>query len=166
MKVGVLSDTHLREPSDQFIKAVERVFGEVKHILHCGDYVDPSIIEALQARGWEVIGVAGNMDSHSIHRMLPSKRKVTLGGRTIGIIHGWGPPQGLEEKVVQSFDDVDVVVFGHTHRPFWGRVRGVWVLNPGAACGWGSPKGPSAGILDLDDGVEGRIISLEGEKET
>jgi|Deesub1362A_J573_1020465.scaffolds.fasta_scaffold00247_40 hypothetical protein len=163
MRIGVVSDTHLTGVSEEFLQALRRSFVGVDRLLHCGDYVDPSVLEMLEAEGWEVIGVAGNMDPPSIRGSLPATREVRLGQYRVGLTHGWGAPTGIEKRVVRAFEGVDGVVFGHSHRPFWGEVEGIWAFNPGAACGWGSPKGRTVGILDLGKGVRARILVLGEE---
>jgi putative phosphoesterase len=164
LRIGVLSDTHMREPSRGFLEGLKRVFESVEQVLHCGDYVDGSVLEMLHGEDWEVIGVAGNMDGSEVQRMLPPRRRIRVGNTRIGVIHGWGPPQGLERRVAQAFEDVDGVVFGHSHQPYWGYVEQVWVFNPGAACGWGSPMGCTVGILELGGRVHGRIIPIEAKR--
>jgi len=161
LRIGVISDTHMRAPSEEFFLALRVLFGGVEKVLHCGDYVALSVLERLQAEGWDVIGVAGNMDPHEIQTGLPSTRTLRLGGRTIGMIHGWGPPQGLEKRVAGAFQGVDGVVFGHSHRPHWGRLGGLWLFNPGTACGWGSPSGATVGILELGEAVSGHVLPLK-----
>ncbi len=43
MKIGVLSDTHLREPNSEFKKMIESHFRDVEKIFHAGDFVDWSL---------------------------------------------------------------------------------------------------------------------------
>lgn len=161
MRIGVLSDTHLKTAPHGFIRALRVALGEVELVLHCGDWVSPAVMEAMEAEGWDVIGVAGNMDSPELHRRLPVKRELEVGGIKVGLLHGWGSPEGIETKVSRAFGDVEVVVFGHTHRPYWGRFGNLWLMNPGAACGWGNPQGPTVGILEAGDMVRGSILKLE-----
>lgn len=162
-RIGVLSDTHMRGLSKSFLEALRRAFDTVEKVLHCGDYVDPSVLDTLCGEGWDVIGVAGNMDVAEIQRTLPITRRIRVGQTRIGLIHGWGAPHGLERRVVQAFDDVDGVVFGHSHQPYWGYLESVWAFNPGAACGWGSSKGRTVGILDVGDPVIGHIVPIEAK---
>ncbi len=160
MKVGVLSDTHMRTPPPGFSAALREAFQDVGTVLHCGDCVHGSVLDMLSAQGWEVLAVAGNMDPAELHRALPRTRVAQIGGRRIGMVHGWGAPDGIEKRVLAAFDDVDGVVYGHSHRPQWRRIEGTWLFNPGAACGWGSPLGPTVGVLEIGADVEGRIVSV------
>ena len=159
--VGVLSDTHMLELESGLSKLLVRVFRDVGTVLHCGDYVDYAVVEMLKGEGWEVIGVAGNMDGETIRRMLPETRKVTIENHTIGLVHGWGSRNGIEKRVAQCFDDVEGVVFGHSHRSYWGRMGDIWLFNPGSARDWNSPFGrATVGILEIGDYVQGRIVRL------
>jgi len=36
-------------------------------------------------------------------------------------------------KSLIAKEQPDVVMFGHTHKPFWARLEGTWFLNPGYA---------------------------------
>lgn len=162
MRIGVLSDTHLRTVPEGFIQGLRRAFSGVDRVLHCGDWVAPAVMDALEAEGWEVVGVAGNMDPPEIQCRFPATRELDLGGTRIGLIHGWGSPQGIEARVSNVFQEVGVVVFGHTHRPHWGKFRNMWLFNPGAACGWGNPQGRTVGLLDIGEMVHGSIVQLEG----
>lgn len=162
MRIGVISDTHLRSAPKSFLESLKGTLGEVELILHCGDWVSLDLLEALQNQGWKVFGVSGNMDSVEVSRVLPQKREMELEGRRVGLVHGWGAPQGIEGRVRSLFHGVDIIVFGHTHSPFWGKSEGVWLFNPGAACGWGNPRGRTAGIMHLEDEIKFELVTLEG----
>jgi uncharacterized protein len=161
VRIGVLSDTHMSGPSRGFLAELRQSFAGVHRVLHCGDCVRLSVLDMLQEEGWEVTGVAGNMDDAAVRESLPVARTIRFENTTIGLVHGWGSHQGLEGRVAGAFDGVDGVIYGHSHRPHWGRVGGMWLFNPGAACGWGSPKGPTVGILEIGEQVKGTIISLK-----
>ncbi len=162
MRIGVISDTHLRRVPEDFLEGLRIAFQGVDVLLHCGDWVSKAVLEALAAQGWEVLGVAGNMDPPELHSVVPAKRELNLEGRRLGLVHGWGAPGGIEKRVMSSFQGVDVVVFGHTHRPFWARLGEVWLFNPGSAAGMGNPKGPTVGILDMGEEIRASIVPLGG----
>jgi putative phosphoesterase len=114
MKIGVLSDTHLSDPHSEFKKAIETYFRDVEKILHAGDFVDMSVAEYLSSLK-ELIAVCGNMDPPEIRKAFPRKRIIELAGFRIGLVHGGGPPFGMESRVRDEFDDVNAIVYGHTH---------------------------------------------------
>jgi hypothetical protein len=164
LRIGVVSDTHMRTAPRAFVDALREAFQGVERVLHCGDCVEAAVLDQMEEAGWDVIGVAGNMDPVDVQRRLPRTRTMVLGGTRIGLIHGWGSPHGIEARVAEAFRDLDVVVFGHTHRPFWGRRGSVWLFNPGSACGWGSTAGPTVGILDVGERLEAQILQLKFEE--
>jgi putative phosphoesterase len=83
-------------------------------------------------------------------------------GRSIGLIHGWGSPDGLPERVLESFDpSVEVIVFGHSHRSYCQRNGKVLLFNPGSATDRRFAPYRSVGILHLENKISGEIIKLE-----
>jgi hypothetical protein len=133
MKIGVISDTHLKEPHPEFKKAVEFHFRDVEKIFHAGDFVDWSIAEYLSSQK-ELVAVCGNMDSQDIREAFPRKRIIELKGFKIGLIHGGGPPFGIESHIRGEFDEVDAIVYGHTHIPANHQVKNIYPVRKPAAC--------------------------------
>lgn len=162
MRIGVISDTHLKVVPKEFLEGLRTAFQGVDLVFHCGDWVSIAVLEAIAAQEWEILGVAGNMDPPEIHGQIPVKREVELEGRRIGLVHGWGAPGGIENRVKGIFQEVDVVVFGHTHKPFWAKLGEVWLFNPGSAAGWGNPQGPTVGILDVGEEIKANVVRLRG----
>ncbi len=158
MKIGVLSDTHLAALTEEFLEIIERHFSEVDIILHAGDYVDESIVDYLTAK--DFIGVVGNMDSHEIARRLPGKKVLNIAGFKIGLIHGWGAPTGIEEKVREAFEEVDCIVYGHTHSAQNMQVGNTIFFNPGSPMGSLHSRSGTIGHLHLDESIRGEIIRL------
>jgi putative phosphoesterase len=159
MKIGVISDTHLRKPTPELYQLQDTVFADVSVIFHAGDLTELAVLEAFS--GKEVIAVHGNMDSPTVRRQLPSEKVVEIEGFRIGLTHGWGNPFGMSKKVGRVFEEVDAIVYGHTHRSENKIREGVLFFNPGAFSG-GFPffgKG-SVGILTLEGGISGQIIKL------
>jgi putative phosphoesterase len=159
VKIGVISDTHLRESTPALQNLQHTVFADVSMILHAGDLTELAVLEAFSDK--EVVAVHGNMCSSAVRDELPAEKVIEVGGFRIGLTHGWGNPFGVSKKVEGIFDSVDVIVYGHTHRSD-NKVRdGVLYFNPGAFHG-GFPffgKG-SVGILTLEDKISGQIIKL------
>ena len=158
MKIGVISDTHLREPHSEFKKAIETHFKDVEKILHAGDFVDWSIAEYLSSQK-ELIAVCGNMDSGDIRNAFPYKRIVELKGFKIGLVHGGGPPFGIESRIGGEFDEVDAIVYGHSHTPANHWVKNILFFNPGSPTRSFIHK-PTLGILHLGEKIEGEIIKI------
>jgi uncharacterized protein len=158
MKIGVISDTHLREPHPEFRKIIESHFRDVEKIFHAGDFVEWSIAEYLSSRK-ELIGVCGNMDSYDIQKAFPEKRVIELQGFKIGLIHGGGSPFGIESRIRKEFDEIDAIVYGHTHTPANHRVGGTYLFNPGSPTRSFIHKA-TLGILHIGEKMEGEIIKI------
>lgn len=158
MKIGLLSDTHLREPPSDFKKMIEFHFKDVEKIIHAGDFVDRSVAEYLSGFK-ELIAVCGNMDPYEIRKVFPQKQVVELGGFRIGLIHGGGAPFGIESRIRNEFDEVDAIVYGHTHTPANHQNKGVFFFNPGSPTRsfWHSA---TLGILHIAEKIEGEIITI------
>ncbi|ABA88749.1 manganese/nickel-dependent phosphodiesterase, YfcE family [Syntrophotalea carbinolica DSM 2380] len=166
LKIGVLSDTHIRQAMrhGDFLDALDgRLFRDAEVILHAGDLVDHDLLNIFAPR--VVHAVRGNMDSPAV--ALPVRKVFEVSGFRFGLIHGWGPPEGLGTRVLREFDadSLDCLVYGHSHMPDCRRLNDMLLFNPGSAT---SPRGgfpPSVGMLEVDDsGIRGRIVSLDDQR--
>jgi putative phosphoesterase len=158
MKIGVISDTHLKEPKPEFKKLIEIHFKDVEKILHAGDFIDWSIAEYLSNLK-ELIAVCGNMDPPEIQKAFPRARVIEVKGFKLGLTHGFGPPFGIESRVKDEFDEVSAIVYGHTHTPANHQVKNILFFNPG------SPTRPflhrpTIGLLHIGEKIEGEIIKI------
>jgi putative phosphoesterase len=151
MKIGVISDTHATS-FDQLPDQILRTLAEVDLIIHPGDFVARDVLDGLKRLG-EVKAVAGNMDSEELKRILPEKETLIIEGKRVGIIHGWGSPYGIDDRVGGMFDDVDIIVYGHSHYSQNEMKKGILFFNPGQAKN-------SFGILTIGQEVSGEIINL------
>lgn len=158
MKIGVISDTHLRSSSPELEWIRDTYFEDVTMILHAGDMVEARILDAFLPKRIEA--VAGNMDLSSATNQFPVKRIVKANGFRIGLIHGWGRPDGIEERIRREFTNIDCLVYGHTHRPANHVVDGILFFNPGSLTEQRYAKANSLGILEITDEIRGTIIYL------
>lgn len=158
MKIAILSDTHLKRVSETLEALFENHLSDKDLIVHAGDVVSLEIVDFLRQRPFH--GVSGNMDPLDVQSVLPSKKIFEVEGHRFGLIHGWGPSGGLEERIQSQFTDVDVIIFGHSHHPLNRVKAGVLLFNPGTATGY-SPEGVhSIGVLDVGESIRGEIITL------
>lgn len=158
MKIGVLADTHLHCVDKHFKRILQEFLSEVELICHVGDFVSSEIVDFLRRKDFH--GVHGNMDSVEVKRMLPRKKLIQVGPYRLGLIHGAGPSMGLEERVRSEFEDVDVILYGHSHRGAESTRDGVILFNPGTATGFSYSQGNSLGILELGAAIECRIVPI------
>ena len=99
------------------------------------------------------------MDDFELRGLLPEKRIVEIMGRRIGVIHGSGSPQGIEDLVMREFEGLDVVIFGHSHVPLETRKGKVLLINPGSFRGTYSHHG-TVGIMEIDDKIVFRHVEV------
>jgi putative phosphoesterase len=158
MKIGILSDTHLTNITDDFKKTMEKTLKGVDAIIHAGDMTGVSIFDYLS--NWELKAVRGNMDDFDLYNVLPEKRIESFMGKSVGIIHGSGSPMGIEDRVLGEFQDVDVIIFGHSHIPLEIKKKGILLFNPGSYRGSYSYRG-TVGIMEIADGITLRHVHVE-----
>ena len=126
MKIGVISDTH-----NYLDPKVLALFKDVEHILHGGDIGNRSILSELEEIA-PVTAVMGNTDDPAFQYRLTEV--VVLANRKF-LVHHIVNPMALENSLASTIDHEkpDVVVFGHTHKPFAQRIRSTLFFNPGYA---------------------------------
>lgn len=162
LRIGVLSDTHLPDSSEAreyLAHLVEDILAPVDMILHAGDLVTPELLDVFI--DYPCHAVRGNMDPES--PTLPLKKIINVEGFTIGLIHGWGAPHDLEERVFAEFASttLDCIVYGHSHQPACHYRDGVLFFNPGSATDRRTMAYHSVGLLEIDTEIQGTIIRLD-----
>ena len=133
--IGVVADTHA-SPTRELV-AVEKIaslferFG-VGLILHAGDVGHRSVLERL-GHVAPVFAVRGNADPVDLREALPDRLAIAAGSRTILLLHGHhGKTARIEAKSAAS-PELDLVVYGHSHRPLIEREGETILFNPGSA---------------------------------
>ena len=129
----LISDTHVPARARRLPDAVWRAVDGADLVIHAGDWVDVATLDALDERATRLVGVAGNNDGAELHARLGEFARVDLDGLRIGVVHETGAATGREARLDAAYDDLDVLVFGHSHIP-WDTVtpRGIRLLNPGS----------------------------------
>jgi putative phosphoesterase len=128
-------------------------------IIHAGDYTAIGLLNELRRRG-NFRGVHGNLDAPEIKRELPALETISVGGFSIGINHPseGGTPFGIEDRIRAKFQDVDAVIFGHTHRTKNEYRNGVLCFNPGSATGTFPASARTFGIITVGKEMRGEIL--------
>ena len=147
MKVLVVSDTH--RLNGNLEKVIEKT-GPLDMLIHCGDVEgSEDYIEALA--GCPAVMVAGNNDFFS---NLPGEEEFMVEGYHIFTTHGHGYYVSMGEtrlKQEARGRGADIVMYGHTHRPFYEKEEGLITLNPGSLCYPRQPgRKPSYMIMQID----------------
>ncbi len=151
MKLGIISDTHART-LDGLPAPVLKALSQVDLIIHAGDFTEKAVLDGLMTLA-PVKAVAGNMDSGELKGLLAPKEIFTVQERRIGLIHGWGAPWGIGNRIRDQFSNVDIIIYGHSHEARDEMVRGVHLFNPGRAR-------DSYGLIEIGAEVSSEIVRL------
>jgi uncharacterized protein len=150
IRVGLISDTHgLLRPA-----ALDTLRG-ADLIVHAGDVGDAAVLDTLRAMA-PVTAVRGNVDQGAWAAALPETATVTVGGIVLYVLHDIA---ALRLDVRQA--QVDVVVFGHSHRSSVERRNEVLFVNPGSAGPRRFTLPTTVAVLMIDgQSIDARIIQL------
>ncbi|MEC0109108.1 metallophosphoesterase [Paenibacillus taichungensis] len=133
MKIIVISDTHLPRRARKLPDPLVEALSDADLILHAGDWSDWSVHKLLSAYA-PVEGVAGNTDPPEIGQKLGFSRIVEVDGLRLGLVHGHLGSKSTEQNAIHTFagQQVDAVIFGHSHIPVMYTVNDVLIFNPGS----------------------------------
>ena len=128
----LISDTHIPGRARRLPDAVLREADAADLVIHAGDWVAASVLDALEQHA-PVLGVYGNNDGADLRARLPEIAERTIDGVRFAVIHETGPAQRREMRMDAAFPGIDVLVFGHSHIP-WDTTtpEGMRLLNPGS----------------------------------
>ena len=152
MRIGVLSDTHMPGRAKKLPEQLLRDFAQVDHIVHAGDWNTLDVYEQLRLLA-PVDGVAGNTDGSDIVKRFGYKKVLQLGAVRIGLTHGDRGAGLTEDNALNMFfgEQVDCVVFGHSHIPLLAEKRGVLLFNPGSPTDKRWQERHSYGMLEISE---------------
>ncbi|KPV64136.1 MAG: Phosphodiesterase [Candidatus Bathyarchaeota archaeon BA2] len=161
--VGLISDTHIPSKAKAIPNEVFEVFNGVNLILHAGDLTQLSVVDELEQLA-PVVAVSGNMDPDEVRKRLPKMNYVTVYNWKIGVIHDPGVFMGTRRmKTMAKQKNLDILVFGHTHRPSFKRAEEVLFINPGSPTNPLPPfiTKPSVALLKITkENIEPEIIKI------
>ena len=175
LTIGVVADTHVPDRVRRLNPAILDALRQanVQMILHAGDVTTGAVLEQL-AEIAPVQAVRGNRDWLTL-RNLPDTLHLNFAGRALVLTHGhggwlrygfhwiryliWGyQARFYLSQLQREFPGVEVIVFGHTHRPLVAERAGQIYLNPGSAHGLDVPRlSPSIGLLHIPE--NGKIVA-------
>lgn len=163
MRIGVISDTHIPKNTDKIPEIVFKHFKDVDLILHAGDLTNINVIDELRQITPNVEAVTGNMDLSENQSVLPRKKLINADGLKICLIHGWGDPAGIKNRILMEVKDdkPDIIIFGHTHQPEKGVLNNILFLNPGSPTDKVYASVNSVALLTIDKGkADAEIIVI------
>jgi len=150
VSIGVISDTHglLRTQAWEALRGCQL-------ILHAGDVGTEDVLHELQ-RIAPVVAVRGNVDVESWARRLHASEMGEFQGKTFYILH-----RIADLDLKPSAAGVDVVIFGHSHRPSIEWRDGILYFNPGSAGPRRFSLPVTVGRIEIVDGtLRPEILSL------
>lgn len=157
MKVLIVSDTHRQ--NENFMQVMDRE-EPIDLLIHCGDIEGSEYLISRRA-GCPVHMVAGNNDFFSD---LPREKEFQIGKYKVLLVHGntYGVSMGNQELKQEARDrGVDIVIYGHTHKPVVDQDRDIIAVNPGSLT-YPRQEGrsPSYIVMTITDGIK-QDVSFE-----
>lgn len=151
MKVLIVSDTH--RDNRLFIELCEEL-APLDMVVHCGD-VEGSEYTISEAADCETHIVAGNNDFFG---GLPLDKEFEIGRYKVWLTHGHHYYISMGNELLKDearARGVDIVMYGHTHRPVIDTSGGVIAINPGSLT-YPRQEGrrPSYCVMEIDESGE------------
>lgn len=128
MRILIVSDTHRK--NENYFKVLKKL-KQLDMVIHCGD-VEGSEYALSESAGCPVVMVSGNNDFFS---ELPREQEFNIGDYKVWVTHGHNYLVSMgTERIKQEAKarGVQIVMFGHTHRPCLEQDEEVIALNPGS----------------------------------
>ncbi len=152
MKIGIISDTHVKKDIQSFANLLDTCFKEVDLIIHAGDYINADVIKLLKDYT-NFIGVWGNVDESEVKGLVNEKEIISIKDYRIGVFHGHGTSSSTLDRAYEKFkeDEVDIIVFGHSHQPLVKTKNGILIINPGSLTSRRRERWFSYIILELNE---------------
>lgn len=130
MKILIVSDTHRL---DENLKRVIARESPVDMLIHLGDAEGSELfIPEWVNPGCEMQMIRGNNDFFST---LDREREITIGRYQVLLTHGhyYNVSLGVEQLWSEARErGFNLVMFGHTHRPYLEERQDIILLNPGS----------------------------------
>ena len=154
-RIIALSDTHMERGLPE--RLVELAEG-ADFILHAGDFVSKEVYDSLADLG-RVEAVCGNSDSPELKMLLPERKVIDVDGVKIGLVHRASHSSGPGTELLAREMEVDVLVYGHLHRPIVERGNKLLICPGSPTVPRMSP--PTVAEIEIKDGkVIGRIVPV------
>lgn len=151
MRILIVSDTHRR--SENLVKVLNRE-GQPDMLIHCGD-VEGDEYTLSKYVDCPVEIVAGNNDFFCD---LPREREFEIGCYKVWLTHGHSYYVSMGNETIKReavAKGVDIVMYGHTHKPVIEVERDIIAVNPGSlSYPRQSGRRPSYAVMELDKAGE------------
>ena len=147
MRYLVLSDIHGHK---NYLSRITESEPDIKNIIFLGDGLNDILTFKAAHPDYNIIAVAGNCD---VNKAVSTKEIITVNGYKVFICHGDGyyvkmSLLPLRKACLEM--DVDIALYGHTHRQYYEYYDGLYTFNPGSVMPSANPFS-CYGILDLSN---------------
>jgi putative phosphoesterase len=133
VRLLLIADTHVPKRARDLPTRVWDEVATADVVIHAGDWVEPALLDTLEARAKRLIACWGNNDGDELRERLPERADVTLDGVRFTVTHETGASTGREARMATAYPNTDVLVFGHSHIPWDTTTKtGLRLLNPGS----------------------------------
>jgi putative phosphoesterase len=132
--LGAVGDTHISPTrTGRSLHPVVEFFrrADVRLILHAGDAGHASVLQSLEQVA-PTVAVRGNADPLDLIETLPDRVWIEAGSRTVLLLHGHHGKTALKAARAAATPDIDLIVFGHSHKPLIDREGRTILFNPGS----------------------------------
>lgn len=152
MRILIVSDTHGRHGG--LDRALEEA-GSIDMFIHLGD------VEG----GEEYINAVVDCEKHLVRGNndffsdLPGEEEFYIGEHKVFITHGHQYYVSLDTEYIREEGEsrgTDIVMFGHTHRPYLEQDGGMTVLNPGSLS-FPRQEGRRGSYMIMELGDDGQV---------
>lgn len=164
MKILIVSDTHRL---DENLKEVIARECPVDMLIHLGDVEGSEVyIPEWVNPGCEMQMIRGNNDFFSA---LEREREITIGRYQVLLTHGhyYNVSLGVEQLRAEARErGFNLVMFGHTHRPYFENQQDIILLNPGSLS-YPRQEGrkPSYMVMELEGQGEAKFTQYYLERD-
>lgn len=133
VRLLMIADTHVPKRARDLPPQLWDQVDSADVVIHAGDWVAASLLDQLEERAAVLVGVYGNNDGPELRRRLDEVAHREVAGVKFAVVHETGSASGREQRCAALYDDVDVLVFGHSHIP-WDTTTdtGLRLINPGS----------------------------------
>jgi uncharacterized protein len=133
VRLLLIADTHVPKRARDLPQQVWDEVADADVVIHAGDWVEPSLLDALEDKAAQLVACWGNNDGEELRSRLPERADVNLDGLRFTVTHETGASGGRDARMAALYPDTDVLVFGHSHIP-WDTTAatGLRLLNPGS----------------------------------
>ena len=158
MTITVLSDSHIPSVQSALPVDVIKAIEQSDMILGLGDFTTAETIHFLKGYSQPFYGVLGNMDGYDLRDYLPLHRTLNIQDHTIYMIHGWGSPNEIQQRIFQTLPSPkpEICLYGHSHQQSDLQIGKTRMINPGTC-----RKGGSFAVLEIGQTIQCAFRSIQ-----